>query len=60
MKYKLKDEDKILSVLIFYQKSLSNELIDTTLFWIDEWSIPMITKEIENYIYEIFPNPYHV
>lgn len=58
-KYKLKDEDQIVAILIKYRDALSKKSIDIILKWKRQEYLAAVNK-MENVIYEIFPHPYHV
>ncbi len=61
---KLKDIVVIYSFLITYEKSFSGPVISSVLKWMSEWADEKYDKDSMNdfleYLYEIFPHPYHV
>ena len=59
VKYKLKDTDKIFTILLIYHKELSDESINTFLNWCKVFR----TNKLNSYVdilWEICPHPYHV
>jgi len=58
VKYRLKDTDRIFSILIFYNKELSDDTINIFLRWCKLFS----PKKISSYfdiLWEILPHPYY-
>jgi len=58
VKYKLKEEDMIISLLIKYKDALSKKAIDEILEVMDEYNGGL--NNIESVLLEILPNPYYV
>lgn len=58
MKYKLKDEEYILSLFIRYKDALSIKSIDLLLYW-REKSMRKAGDKVEDVLWDIFPHPYH-